>query len=232
MVMRLEAGFRADPSTATFTVAYDGGASTPLQLTAGLYLTLESLLDEVATQLATVTGTAAATHAAGVVTLTWPATHGLALTWTCAGLRDWLGFAGGILSSSGSATAAAACPGVFVASLPWSEPRSVGWELTLLRARHPSGRTRSYRRGLRQIHAVTARALFTELPQLRGVLSLLGRGMPGTLWRDATDSTPWTFAGPTGALAVQWSTDRYQDAFAGERQQMLELELELSEYSA
>lgn len=229
--MRLDAGFRADPSTATLTATYDGGSSTALELTAGLYLSLDALLDELAAKLATVTGTAAATHVAGVVTITWPSSHALVLTWSCPALRDWLGFAGGISSSTGSATGASPSPGVFVASLPWSEPRPVGWELTLLRARHPSGRSRSFRRGLRQLHAVTARVLHRELEQFRAVLRTLARGTPGTLYRDAGDVSPWAWDTPTGALAVQLVGDRYEDALADGRA-LLELELELSEYIA
>lgn len=230
--MRLDAGFRVDPSNHSLRARYDGGAWSTLALTDGLYLNLDALLAEFETQLQTVSASVTATHASGVVTLAWAAGHTLSVDWLCPTLRDWLGWANAVTgTTSGAATAPGPCLGVFSPSLPWDDPSPIGWDLTLLRSRHPSGRSRSYRRGYRRRFGVTAVVLFGELAQFRGVLRELARGVPGTLWRDASNATPWAYDEWWGVISVQLAGDGYKDAFPEAQSIRLTLALDFTEYS-
>lgn len=228
--MRLDAGIRVGPTNDTLSVNIDAGGATTVTLTHGLYVSVAALCDEATTQLAavdaalsmTISGAGIALSASGGSTAAW--------AWPKPALRDALGFTG-VLSAAALHTSDS-CPHTFLASLPWSTRRPVGWTLTRQRSRHPSGVTASRTVTRRRRFEVDAVVTAAELAAFRAVMRRLAAGVPGTLYRDADNATPWAYDEWSGQSAVQIAGPSYADAFDGRTLQLLRTTLVLLEYSA
>lgn len=230
--MRLDAGVRIDPTNDRVSVSYNGGMSVVVTLTSGLYLSLAALLAELQTRLrASVHASYTCTESAGVVTISWTGGIASTLTWTRTALRNALGFGGSSTAGTTSVTAPNVAGGVFVASLPWDDPQPVAWRLSLLRARHLYGDPRSFVRGYQRRHGVIARVQDSETIRFRSVLLPFLRGVPGTLYRDTTVTTAWSWSNWYGAVPVQLDLEQYGDDWAGARRDYITLSLPFVEYS-
>lgn len=228
--MALDAGIRIGPANDRFNLAWNGGGAAAVTLTHGVYTSLAQLLAEVQTRLRLVDASWTVTHAAGVVSLTWSTTSAV-ITWTRPALRDWLGWTATISTSSGAATAPSRCPGYFPASQPWDDPKPVGWDVRLLRARHRHGEARSFQRGLRRRFGVMASVAYGELPAFRAALAPWLRGIPGTLHRG--DDAAWSWTEWRGRVVAQLDVEEYSDDWTDRgRMVRVEVPLELVEYTA
>ncbi len=76
-----------------------------------------------------------------------------------------------------------------------------------------------------------ARVQDDETIRFRRVLRAFLRGVPGTLYRDTTVSTAWSWSNWYGAVPVQLDLDQYSDDWSGTRRDYITLTLPFVEYS-
>lgn len=214
-MMRLDAMVRIDATCDRMTVNLDAPAATVVTLTAGLY-SPDELAAHIEDRLQAVDDAAwtCTLSAAGVYTLA-ASGHTLYVTWTRPALRDALGWAANISGASNTATAPAVSPCVFVPALPWHNPAPVGWRVETSRSESHRHLGRAFRRSQVRTWEVTARAMSSEVAQLRGVLERIARGVPGRWYRHTSVTTAWAWTSPSGYVDVHlvgdWQ-DRWLDA--------------------
>ena len=210
-MMRLDAMIRIDATCDRLTVDLDAPAATVVTLTAGLYTPgelaahLEARLQAVDDADWTCTLSTAGVFEFGATG------HDIYVTWTRPTLRDALGWAADISASADTATAPATSPCVFVAGVPWDDPAPLGWRLHTSRSESHRHRGRSFIRSALRTWEVTARATSAELPQLRGVLERLARGVPGRWWRHTDVATAFEFTSPAGYVDVHLASESWPD---------------------
>jgi len=210
--MRLDVAFRVYAHANTIQVDYNGAGDTDVDITAGLYMTAADLAAELETQLQTVDASMACTESDGVFELT--ADDPFIVTWDMRDLRDWLGFTGSATSNADSHTGSV-CPGVWVASLPWTDRRPRGWLWSVKSFSGPRGVGRARSIGKITRWAVDARVGRDELTQARSVVGHLLSGLPATWWRDTGESGAWAADNWYGYVEVALApeTRAYTDAW-------------------
>lgn len=229
--MRLDAMVRVDATCDRLTVGLDAPAATVVALTAGLYSPAE-LAAHIQTRLQAYDDAAwTCTLGADGVFVLEATGHDLYVTWTRPALRDALGWTANIAGVADTATAPAASPCVFVASLPWANPAPVGWLLQTARADSYRHQGRSFIRSAVRTWEVTARATSGEVAQLRSVLERLARGVPGRWFRNVDVLTAFEWTSPAGYVDVHLTAESWADRWlaSGGARLIVEIPLQFTE---
>jgi len=216
---RLDVHFRADPSTDALRARFDpGGAGdtgyVDLTLTNARYSGLAALCSEIQTQLQTVDASFACSESAGIVTISASTT--CEIVWSATPLMRWLGFSANL--GSASSHTGTLSPGSLLLAVPWSSDGHLGWQWTIRRWSSHDQQGGSIKLARSRLWSARLHILRDELDQARGVLSYILKGYPARWWRNAAESSAWsytTFDGYSDVLLAPGQTT-YVDEWADE----------------
>lgn len=238
MVDEINIHFRVDDSSSQLKVNYDSAGVVTVNLTPGIYTSAADLATQLQTQLQ------ATVHAELLFTYTNTApgkftfsssddSKTIAITWTHATLRDWLGFSGNVSNDPGASQpnidSTEDLPGVFVSPFPF-ETLGYGWRWHTKRwegARQTGG---SIKIGKVALWNVRARLTREELSQFRSVASYLLQGVPAKWYRNQADSAAWSYSNWDGFVhvALDASQASYSDQWLNSDGILLEYGARLS----
>ncbi|MAH46058.1 hypothetical protein CMI37_09510 [Candidatus Pacearchaeota archaeon] len=226
--MRIDAAFRVDETTRL--LKFSGGARS---LTDALYMTAAALAAEMQTQgQAILGGGFTCTESAGVFTMA-NAGPNFSITWTHPALRDWLGWTAD-LSGANSYTAPNTCAGTFVPTRAWEDQGpSWTWQLRSWTGHHQTGG--SLKTGREDRWRLNARVQYSELAQLRSVMSYLLNGMPATWFRNSLDTAAFDYdTNWDGTIQVLLDQSDYSDEWIGDGDALIDavVPLTLLEWAA
>lgn len=212
--MRLDAAFRIGPSTDTVTINYAAGGDTTVTITAGLYMSAAALATQVQSDLQSqIHASMTCTESDGTFTIAGGSTF--TVTWTHLSLRTWLGWDADVTPAVSTTTADNQCPGVFTPTQTWGN-EAYGWRWSVKRwaGRHQTGGSiKQAKIGQWEIAALLHAG---ELAQFRSVIGFLLRGLPATWYRNAADSTAWSYSNWDGKVEVTLDLDAYGDTWLTE----------------